>query len=147
MTALATLLGADDPENIAQEAFVRLHGRMHRLRDPEAARAYLRTTVVNLCRSRARHLTVVDKHREPVSRGTVPSAEDEVLAADTSATAAALQALSPRHREALVLRYWLDLSDADLAASMGVSAGTARTHLSRGLAALRAALTEAREAP
>lgn len=55
MVRLAALLGADDPEDVAQEAFVRLHNRKRALRDPHAAAAYLRTTVVNLSRSRLRH--------------------------------------------------------------------------------------------
>ena len=45
-----------------QDAFVAMHGRWHRLRDPHKALAYLRTAVVNRCRSRQRHLVVVDKH-------------------------------------------------------------------------------------
>ena len=64
MTRLATFLGADDPEDVAQEAFVRLHRRGRTLRDPHASLAYLRTTVVNLSRSRLRHLQVVRRHSE-----------------------------------------------------------------------------------
>ncbi|MFD1045971.1 hypothetical protein ACFQ1S_10550, partial [Kibdelosporangium lantanae] len=59
MKRLAYLLGADDPENIAQEAFVRLHDRWHTLYDENKALPYLRAMVVNLSRSRLRHLRVV----------------------------------------------------------------------------------------
>ncbi len=62
MVALAALLGADDPEDIAQEAFVRLHRSSGRLRDPDAALGYLRRTVANLSRSRLRHLRVARRH-------------------------------------------------------------------------------------
>lgn len=58
-------------EEIVQDAFVAMHGRWHRLRDPHKALAYLRTAVVNRCRSRQRHLVVVDKHTHgpfPMSR-------------------------------------------------------------------------------
>ena len=63
MTRLAAMLGADDPEDVAQEAFVRLHSRRRTLRDPHAAVGYLRATVVNLSRSRLRHLSVVRRNR------------------------------------------------------------------------------------
>lgn len=66
-------------------------------------------------------------------------APDESVAARTSMKTALAQ-LSPRHREALVLRYWLDLSLKEMAASMNVSVGTAKSHLSRGLAPLRTQL-------
>src|SRR4051794_14099575 len=58
LVRLATLLGADDPEDVAAEAFVRLHRSTGRLRDPGAALPYLRSIVVNLSRSRLRHLRV-----------------------------------------------------------------------------------------
>lgn len=143
MTALATLLGADDPENLAQEAFVRLHARLGRLRDPAAARAHLRATVVNLSRSRVRHLSVARRHEEWDREPKAPSAEDEALDGLTGSTVMpALAGLSPRHREAVVLRFWLDLSEKKMATAMGVSVGTVKSHLSRGLAALRAALPD-----
>jgi DNA-directed RNA polymerase specialized sigma24 family protein len=78
MTRLAAMLGADDPEDVAQEAFVRLHRRSRTLRDPHAAVAYLRSTVVNLTRSRLRHLSVV-RRLAPGSPPDVPSAEHDVV--------------------------------------------------------------------
>ncbi len=56
-------------EEIVQDAFVAMHGRWHRLRDPHKALAYLRTAVVNRCRSRQRHLVVVDKHTPAIAAG------------------------------------------------------------------------------
>jgi DNA-directed RNA polymerase specialized sigma24 family protein len=59
MVRLADLLGADDPEDIAQEAFARLIRKHNTLRDPGSALAYVRTSVCNLTRNRHRHLRVV----------------------------------------------------------------------------------------
>ena len=138
MTRLAAMLGADDPEDVAQEAFVRLHRRSRTLRDPHAAVAYLRTTVVNLTRSRLRHLSVV-RRLAPGPPPDVPSAEHDVVRRESHRELLdALGQLSARHREALVLRYWLDLSEAEMAEAMSVSKGTVKSHVSRGLAALAA---------
>jgi RNA polymerase sigma-70 factor (sigma-E family) len=138
MTGLAAMLGADDPEDVAQEAFVRLHRRSRTLRDPHAAVAYLRTTVVNLTRSRLRHLSVV-RRLAPGPPPDVPSAEHDVVRRESHRHLLdALGRLSARHREALVLRYWLDLSEAEMAEAMSVSKGTVKSHVSRGLDALAA---------
>lgn len=138
MTRLAAMLGADDPEDVAQEAFVRLHRRSRTLRDPHAAVAYLRSTVVNLTRSRLRHLSVV-RRLAPGPPPDVPSAEHDVVRRESHRQLLdALGQLSARHREALVLRYWLDLSEAEMAEAMSVSKGTVKSHVSRGLDALAA---------
>ena len=144
MVRLAAMLGADDPEDVAQEAFVRLHGRTRALRDPHAAVGYLRTTVVNLTRSRLRHLSVVRQHPAE-SPPDVASAEHDVVRREAGRDlVAALGRLSDRHREALVLRYWLDLSEAEMAEAMGVSRGTVKSHVSRGLDALAALMEDHR---
>jgi RNA polymerase sigma factor (sigma-70 family) len=147
MTRLAAMLGADDPEDVAQEAFVRLHGRTRTLRDPHAAVGYLRSTVVNLTRSRLRHLAVVRRHArsQAATPGQVASAEHDAVTRESHhELVAAVQRLTPRHREALVLRYWLDLTEAEMAEAMGVSRGTVKSHVSRGLDALAAELEDRR---
>lgn len=145
MKTLATFLGADDPEDIASEAFVRLYERRHRLTDAGAALGYLRAIVVNLSRSRTRHLAVVRRHRNPDSEQR-PSAEDTAIRSiGDAALETALTQLSGRHREAMVLRFWLGLSEKEMAAAMGISTGTVKAHVSRGLAAVRAALTTVEE--
>ena len=144
MTRLAAMLGADDPEDVAQEAFVRLHRRSRALRDPHAAVGYLRTTVVNLTRSRHRHLSVVRRHR-PAPPEDVASAETQAVHRESGRElVAALGRLSARHREALVLRYWLELTEAEMAEAMNVSRGTVKSHVSRGLDALAALMEGSR---
>lgn len=140
LVRLAGLLGADDPEDIAQEAFARLHTR--RLRDDGAALSYLRATVCNLTRNRLRHLRLV-RLRRPDPPEPARSSEHSVLVAEEHRELlAAVDRLPRRQREALVLRYWLDLSEREIAEAMGVSPGSVKTHASRALAALGKALQE-----
>jgi RNA polymerase sigma-70 factor (sigma-E family) len=144
MFRLAHLLGADDPEDVVQEAFARVHARWERLRDRTSAGGYLRTTVINVVRSRAEHRAVERRRTPPAERADV-AVSAEAAALDSLGDArmlAALRDLSPRHREALVLRFWLDLSERQIADAMGTSTGTAKSHVSRGLSALRAALAD-----
>jgi RNA polymerase sigma factor (sigma-70 family) len=144
LVRLAGLLGADDPEDLAQEAFARLHGRTRALRDPHAALAYLRATVCNLTRNRARHLRIV-RLRTPRPAGHEAAADQSaILREDHRELLAALAELPTRQREALVMRYWLDLSERAIADAMGVSTGTVKTHASRGLAALATKLEDKR---
>ena len=117
LVRLAALLLRDvgAAEEIVQDAFVAMHGSWRKLRDPDKALAYLRQAVVNRSRSRLRHLKVVDKHA-PRSAPDAPSAEYGALAAvERSEVLAALRTLPPRQREALVLRYYADLSEAQIA--------------------------------
>ena len=140
MVRLAYLLGSDDPENAAQEAFSRLHVRLPALADPDRAVGYLRACLVNITRSRRTHLAVAAR-RQHVFEVQAASAESTAIdGADRALVLAALRMLSPRQREALVLRYWLDLSEKQMAHAMGTSVGTVKSHVSRGLAALRLAL-------
>lgn len=141
LTRLAALLGAGaEAEDIVAEAFCDLHRRWGRLRDPDAAPAYLRSAVCNLTRMRLRHLQVVRRHA-PDAPPDVSSAESEVvLRENQQEVVRALRALPNRQREALVLRYWLDLREADVAQAMGISAGSVKVHTSRGMAALTKAL-------
>jgi RNA polymerase sigma-70 factor (sigma-E family) len=149
LVRLAALLlrDASAVEEIVQDAYVALHGRWWRLRDPDKALAYLRATVVNRSRSALRHRKVVDRYvaafRPPPD---MPSAEAGALGAlEHAAVVAALHALPTRQREALVLRYYVDLSEADIAEAMGVSRGAVKSHTSRGMAALRTTLAHTLE--
>jgi RNA polymerase sigma-70 factor (sigma-E family) len=142
MKRLAFLLGADDPENIAQEAFVRLHSRWRSLKGTDKALPYLRRTVVNLSRSRLRHLKVVRRAPKEPDRD-IASAEATVLAVEGhEALCRALLQLTPRQRQVLVLRYWLDLDQQAIAETLGIAVGTVKATTSHAMTALRAALPE-----
>jgi len=142
---LATLLGAGhEAEDVVAEAFCDLHRRWSRLRDPSTAPAYLRSSVCNLVRMRLRHLQVVRRH-DPGPPGAVTSAESEaVLREDQLEVVRALRSLPDRQREALVLRYWLDLKEAEVAGAMGITVGSVKVHTSRGMAALTRVLEASR---
>jgi RNA polymerase sigma factor (sigma-70 family) len=139
MVRLADLLGADDPEDIAQEAFARLIRKAGSLRDPAAAVAYVRSTVCNLVRNRHRHLRVV-RRWTPAGHDEASCEQAVMIRQDHRELLMALAALPARRREAIVLRYWLDLPEREIAAAMGVSTGTVKSHVSRGLDALGEAL-------
>ena len=146
LVRLAGLLGADDPEDIAQEAFARLLRSYGSLRDADAALACVRATVCNLTRNRRRHLRVIRLRTPAEHPADVASSEQAVLLREEQREVlAALAALPPRRREAIVLRYWLDLSEAEIAAVMGISAGTVKSQVSRGLAALGKTMEQALE--
>jgi RNA polymerase sigma-70 factor (sigma-E family) len=131
------LRDVDAAEEVVQDAFVAMHGAWRRLRDPDKALAYLRQAVVNRSRSALRHRQVAERHR-PRPMPDEPSAEYGAMAAlEHQAVMDALRRLPARQREALVLRYYLDLSEAEIAATMQVSRGAVKSHTSRGMSALR----------
>jgi RNA polymerase sigma-70 factor (sigma-E family) len=137
LVRMAALLGADqDAEDVVAEAFCELYRRWPRLRDPQAAPAYLRSVVCNLTRMRLRHLQVVRRHHEPALPDAGSAEQQVVLREDQREVVVALRELPDRQRQALVLRYWLDLKEVDVAAAMGISCGAVKTHTSRGMAAL-----------
>ncbi len=135
-------------EEITQDAFVALHARWRRLRDPDKALAYLRQTVVNRSRSALRHRAVVNRHAQatgPMSvAGTdLPGSDESALASERRVRVlAALQGLPDRQREVMALRYYAGLSEAEIADALGISRGAVKSHASRGAAALRATLND-----
>jgi len=137
---LAYLLTGDRAlaEDLVQDAFARLVGRLRHLRDPGAFGAYLRRTIVNLATSHFRHRRVERAYLEraaaaPSRAGNPNEALDERIHA-------VLLRLPQRQRAAIVLRFYEDLSDAQTAEILRCSAGTVRSLVSRGMKTLREAL-------
>jgi RNA polymerase sigma-70 factor (sigma-E family) len=135
---LAYLLTGDRSlaEDLVQDAFVRLAGRFADLRDPGAFEPYLRRTVVNLARMhfRRKRLERAYLQRQSTQRPEHASLPD---VATHERMKRALLALPHRQRAALVLRYYEDLSEKDIASILRCRPGTVKSLLSRGIAALR----------
>jgi RNA polymerase sigma-70 factor (sigma-E family) len=136
-------------EDVVQEAFCGLYRRWHALADSERALSYVRSSVINGCRTALRRRvrqftgpagdwpggTAADRPGESAESAALISEEHrQVLAA--------IRRLPSRQREALVLRYYLDLDEAEIATSMRVSRGTVKSTTSRALAALGRLLGE-----
>jgi RNA polymerase sigma-70 factor (sigma-E family) len=131
-------------EDLVQEAFIRLARSAHRIRDEDRAAAYLRSIVVNLARDHNRRGLVSFRHRPPAVLDE-PSAEAHAEAdAVRREVVAALRALPRRQRDAVALRYYLDLSVPEIAATLGVSVNSVKTHLQRGLRTMAQTLEEGR---
>jgi RNA polymerase sigma-70 factor (sigma-E family) len=147
LVRLSWLLVGDQQvaEETVQDAFVAMHSRWSKLRNQDLALAYLRRSVVNSSRSVLRHRTVADRYLslETSARhahGTTeePSAEERALEhASGAGLVDALRRLPKRQREVLTLRYYLDLSEAQIADALGISPGSVKAHAHRGLIALR----------
>jgi RNA polymerase sigma-70 factor (sigma-E family) len=144
LVRLSVLLVRDmaTAEEVVQDAFVAMHNAWRRLRDPEKALSYLRQSVVNRSRSVLRHRAVVEKYA-PKGLPDAPSAENGAITElERTEVIKALGELPTRQREALVLRYYADLSEAEIASAMGISRGAVKSHTARGMAALRTVLEQ-----
>jgi RNA polymerase sigma-70 factor (sigma-E family) len=136
LTRLAFIILGDRhaAEDVVQEAFCGLYRAWDRLPDHGNVLGYLRVSVVNGCRSAQRR---VKRAPRPLAVPPAASAEsDALLGEEQRAAVAALRRLPPRQREALVLRYFEDLPEHEIALAMGVSRGTVKSTTARGLAAL-----------
>jgi RNA polymerase sigma-70 factor (sigma-E family) len=141
---LAILLVGDraSAEDVVQDAFAGLYAALPRLRDPAKTVPYLRAAVINGCRSvlRARRRAL---HRVLPPDPPVWSAEAAAIdGEDRRELLAAVARLPRRAREVLALRYYSDLSDAEIGAALGISRGTVSSTASRALAALARDLRE-----
>ena len=135
---LARLLSgdADAAEDIAHDAFVRTAGRLTGLRDAGAFEAYLRRTVVNLCRARRRRLAVEERYlRRATERAIDP---ERSRTEDRDVLWSALGELPERQRAAVVLRYYEDLDERMVADVLRCSERAVNSLVSRAMATLRA---------
>ncbi|MFD7915541.1 RNA polymerase sigma factor [Streptomyces sp. NPDC059752] len=139
MVRLAVLLVDDlaTAEDVVQDAFTALYRRHgEQIAEVDNALGYLRTAVVNTSRSVLRRRRTVRAWTPPAA-ADIPSAEDHVVLDEAHREVlAALGRLTPRRRQVLVLRYWADLSEAEIAATLGISRGAVKSNASRGLDAL-----------
>ena len=128
-------------EDVVQDAFLGLYRRWPHLHEQAKALGYVRSSVLNGCRSELRRRPTAEldgSHGPPV-----PSAESAVLtAAEREDIVRALRCLPDRQREVLLLRFYLDLPDDQIAAAMRIRQSTVRSAAHRGLARLRRALLE-----
>jgi len=139
LVGTAVLLVGDvaTAEDVVQDSFVAMYHAWWRLRDTSRALPYLRRAVMNRARSVLRQRAVADRQPDRPAPD-VGSAEEDAL--ERSSVLAALDALSPRQRQVIVLRYYADLSEAQIAAALGVTTSSVKVHATRALDSLRAAL-------
>ncbi|HEX9377884.1 MAG TPA: SigE family RNA polymerase sigma factor [Actinomycetota bacterium] len=123
-------------EDLAQDGFLRLMGRLVHLRPSVDFGAYLRRTVVNLVNSHYRRRRVEQRYLQREGGMPPPDAKGPDLG-DRDRMRLALLTLPRRQRTAVVLRYYADLSDRQAAEIMGCRPSTVRALVSRGMASLR----------
>jgi RNA polymerase sigma-70 factor (sigma-E family) len=143
LVRLAALLGDQDPEDAAAEAFCKFYKARHRLGTDDRPVGYLNRILVNEVRDRQRHRSVErrDAHLVAVPDSVAPASD----LGDHDLVVRALATLPQRQREVLVLRYWLDLPIAEIAAVMSIGVGTVKSQLSRSLDRLQTVLAHSED--
>ena len=142
LTRTAFLLSGNEEaaRDLVQEALTRTYASWWRVRQPDALR-YARRVLVNLHIDQYRRRTP-----EPATWPELPDHHNPYERADDRDEVRRLLAsLAPQQRRIIVLRYFADLSEAEVAASLGISVGTVKSTCSRGLAALRRSVSETEE--
>jgi RNA polymerase sigma-70 factor (sigma-E family) len=149
LVRLALLLVGDQPtaEDVVQDVFAKLHARRAEWPAGAGSLPYIRAAVLNGCRSQLRRRAVAWRYTgtfgQLSGQATQDSAEQEMIRSqERTQVLAALAALPFRRREVLVLRYYLGLSEAEIARVLGISPGTVKSTAARGLAALARKLGE-----
>jgi RNA polymerase sigma-70 factor (sigma-E family) len=129
-------------EDLVQEAFIRLYHAAHRIEEPERAISYLRSIVLNLARDHNRRGLMSLRHHEPSRSHAAAELPADRLELDEqhAQVLKALRALSPQQRNCLVLRYYLELSEGEIARTLDISPNSVKTHCRRGLERLRTRL-------
>ena len=137
---LAVVMLGDRPaaEDVVQEAFCGLYRRFGHLAEPGKAQSYVRAATLNGCRSQLRQRIRAQRRGGPAPdpADTASAEQAALLGEEHQQVLNALRRLPDRQREALVLRFYLDQTEPEIAESMGVSPGTVKSTTSRGLAAL-----------
>lgn len=131
----------ESAQDVVHDAFLGLHRNRHGLESPANAKAYLRTSVLNHARSALRRRRTAREHAASLEPEAGPGSDEPVLLADEHAQVLHhFDKLPTRMREVLVLRYWEGLSEAEIAATLGISQGTVKSQASRGLKKLTEAM-------
>ncbi|MEU5595603.1 SigE family RNA polymerase sigma factor [Streptomyces sp. NPDC020298] len=145
LLGLAALLLDDTAscEDVVQEAFIRVHSARKRVRDPEKTLAYLRQTVVNLSRSALRRRILGLKLLSKPMPDMASAEEGAYDSLERRDLIKAMKGLQRRQREVLVLRYFADMTEAQVAETLGISLGSVKAYGSRGIAALRVSMEAA----
>jgi RNA polymerase sigma-70 factor (sigma-E family) len=145
LVRLAALLAQDTDaaEALVQDSFVAMHSAWRRLADTDRALAYLHQAVVTRSRSALRHRVAAGKILPGLAPGTPGSDPAAITEPEHSAVVSALQALAPRQREALILMYYAELPDAQIASAMRISKGAVTSHTAQAMSSLRAELRAA----
>jgi RNA polymerase sigma-70 factor (sigma-E family) len=125
-------------EDIVQEAFIRLYHAADRIRDTDRSAAYLRSIVLNLARDHNRRGLLSLRHQDSmIDRRTPEMPEERVVRTESeNEVIEALNALSPRQRDCLVLRFYMDLTEKQIAETLAISPNSVKTHCQRGMAVL-----------
>jgi RNA polymerase sigma factor (sigma-70 family) len=137
--AVVMLGSREAAEDAVQDAFVALQRNLPMMRDPEAAEAYLRSAVLNRCRSWVRR-QVTQRSPRPLMllREHPDSPEDTAVDRDeVGSLVAVMRTLARRQREVLACRYVLELSVAETARLLNISEGSVKSHTHRGLHVLQ----------
>ena len=139
LVRLAVLLVDDlaSAEDVVQDAFAALARRPDAVRDPSKALAYVRASVVNTARSALRRRRTARGYSPPHALAPPTPEDTAVLAEEHREVIAALHRLAPRQREVLVLRYWSDMTEAEIAQALDISQGSVKSTASRALVALQ----------
>ena len=144
---LAVVMLGDRPaaEDVVQEAFCGLYRRWDQLADKSKALSYVRSATLNGCRSELRHRIRNERRGSPPPpvTGAASAEQAALIGEEHHQVLSALRRLPGRQREALVLRFYLDLTEPEIATAMGISHGTVKSTTSRALAALARLLGEA----
>ncbi|MFJ6798378.1 SigE family RNA polymerase sigma factor [Streptomyces sp. NPDC091268] len=145
LLGLAALLLDDTAscEDVVQEAFIRVHSARNRVRDRDKTLAYLRQTVVNLSRSALRRRILGLKLLSKPMPDMASAEEGAYDRLERDDLIRSMRGLQRRQREVLVLRYFADMTEAQVAETLGISLGSVKAYGSRGIAALRVAMEAA----
>ena len=142
LVRLAALLVQDlaTAEEIVQDAFVAVHGVWPRLPDADHALSYLRRSVIDRSRSVLRHRSVADKLAPAAAPATPGAGREESIEVERSAFVSALWTLPARQREVVVLRYFADLPETQVASATGISEAAVRSQTAAAMSSLHAEL-------